>query len=108
MELIKPVAGQISDSPEVDSSNAPRIRVVATRIRGRTAIFDPTRTMMFDAVPDLGATRPHFLDRAVIVQFLSQEGRDRPGRRRRKFQKPYTTQLLPVGYLKGGRATDSE
>jgi len=34
------------------------------------AIFDATRPMLFNAIPDLGAARPDFLDRAVIVEFL--------------------------------------
>jgi len=34
------------------------------------AIFDATRPMVFNAIPDLGAARPDFLDRAVIVEFL--------------------------------------
>jgi len=34
------------------------------------AIFDATRPIVFNAIPDLGAARPDFLDRAVIVEFL--------------------------------------
>ncbi len=34
------------------------------------AIFDATRPMVFNAIPDLGAARPDFLDRALIVEFL--------------------------------------
>ncbi len=34
------------------------------------ATFDATRPMVFNAIPDLGAARPDFLDRAVIVEFL--------------------------------------
>ena len=34
------------------------------------AIFDATRPMVFNAIPDLGAARPDFLDRAVIVELL--------------------------------------
>ena len=34
------------------------------------AIFDATRPLVFNAIPDLGAARPDFLDRAVIVEFL--------------------------------------
>ena len=34
------------------------------------ALFDATRPLMFNAIPDLGAARPDFLDRAVIVEFF--------------------------------------
>jgi len=34
------------------------------------ALFDATRPMVFNAIPDLGAARPDFLDRAVIVELL--------------------------------------
>ncbi len=34
------------------------------------AIFDATRPLVFNAIPDLGAARPDFLDRAVIVELL--------------------------------------
>ncbi|MGO9454548.1 MAG: hypothetical protein ACLQDV_26405 [Candidatus Binataceae bacterium] len=34
------------------------------------AIFDATRPLVFNAIPDLGAARPDFLDRAVIIEFL--------------------------------------
>src|SRR5271155_4711655 len=37
------------------------------------AIFDATRPMMFNAIPDLGAARPDFLDRALIVEFLEMK-----------------------------------
>jgi hypothetical protein len=37
------------------------------------AIFDATRPMVFNAIPDLGAVRPDFLDRAVIVEFLDMK-----------------------------------
>src|SRR5260370_18638481 len=37
------------------------------------AIFDATRPMVFNAIPDLGAARPDFLDRAVIVAFLAMK-----------------------------------
>ncbi len=37
------------------------------------AIFDATRPMLFNAIPDLGAARPDFLDRAVIVEFLDMK-----------------------------------
>jgi hypothetical protein len=37
------------------------------------AIFDATRPMMFNAIPDLGAARPDFLDRALIVEFLDMK-----------------------------------
>ncbi|MGO9056008.1 MAG: hypothetical protein ACLQU2_01260, partial [Candidatus Binataceae bacterium] len=46
------------------------------------AIFDATRPMVFNAIPDLGAARPDFLDRAVIVEFLDL----RPERRRDEAQ----------------------
>jgi hypothetical protein len=32
------------------------------------AIFDATRPLVFNAIPDLGAARPDFLDRALIVE----------------------------------------
>jgi hypothetical protein len=35
------------------------------------AIFDATRPLIFNAIPDLGSARPDFLDRALIVEFLS-------------------------------------
>ena len=34
------------------------------------AIFDATRPLIFNAIPDLGTARPDFLDRALIVEFL--------------------------------------
>jgi len=34
------------------------------------AIFDATRPLVFNAIPELGTTRPDFLDRALIVEFL--------------------------------------
>jgi len=37
------------------------------------AIFDATRPMVFNAISDLGAARPDFLDRAVIVEFLDMK-----------------------------------
>ncbi len=46
------------------------------------AIFDATRPMVFNAIPDLGAARPDFLDRAVIVEFLDMK----PGMRRDEGQ----------------------
>ncbi|HVB81599.1 MAG TPA: hypothetical protein VNE82_16835 [Candidatus Binataceae bacterium] len=33
------------------------------------AVFDATRPLMLNAIPDLGATRPDFLDRAIIIDF---------------------------------------
>jgi hypothetical protein len=33
------------------------------------AIFDATRPLVFNAIPDLGATRPDFLDRSLIIEF---------------------------------------
>ena len=35
------------------------------------AIFDATRPLIFNAIPELGTARPDFLDRALIVEFLS-------------------------------------
>ena len=46
------------------------------------AIFDATRPMVFNAIPDLGAARPDFLDRALIVEFLDLK----PERRRDEAQ----------------------
>jgi len=37
------------------------------------AIFDATRPLVFNAIPDLGSARPHFLDRALIVEFLDMK-----------------------------------
>ena len=37
------------------------------------AIFDATRPLVFNAIPDLGAARPDFLDRALIVDFLDMK-----------------------------------
>jgi hypothetical protein len=34
------------------------------------AIFDATRPLVFNAIPDLGGARPDFLDRTLIVEFL--------------------------------------
>jgi hypothetical protein len=34
------------------------------------AIFDATRPLVFNAIPDLGAARPDFLDRTLIIEFL--------------------------------------
>jgi hypothetical protein len=36
-------------------------------------IFDATRPLVFNAIPDLGAARPDFLDRAVIIEFLDMK-----------------------------------
>ena len=33
------------------------------------AVFDATRPLVFNAIPDLGVTRPDFLDRAIIIEF---------------------------------------
>jgi hypothetical protein len=33
------------------------------------AIFDATRPLMFNAIPDLGSARPDFLDRTLIIEF---------------------------------------
>jgi hypothetical protein len=43
------------------------------------AIFDATRPLVFNAIPEVGTARPNFLDRALIVEFLSlphQQRRD--------------------------------
>src|SRR5271169_4493455 len=37
------------------------------------AVFDAIRPMVFNAIPDLGAARPDFLDRAVIIEFLDMK-----------------------------------
>jgi hypothetical protein len=42
------------------------------------AVFDATRPLVFNAIPDLGAARPDFLDRALIVELQGI----RPGVRR--------------------------
>ena len=34
------------------------------------AIFDATRPLVFNAIPDIGTARPDFLDRSLIVDFL--------------------------------------
>jgi hypothetical protein len=34
------------------------------------SVFDATRPLVFNAIPDLGSTRPDFLDRARIVELL--------------------------------------
>lgn len=34
------------------------------------AVFDATRPLVFNAIPDIGTARPDFLDRALIVDFL--------------------------------------
>jgi len=36
-------------------------------------VFDPIGPMVFNAIPDLRAARPDFLDRAVIVEFLDMK-----------------------------------
>jgi hypothetical protein len=46
------------------------------------AIFDATRPLVFNAIPDLGTARPDFLDRALIVEFRSIT----PGTRRDEAQ----------------------
>ena len=33
------------------------------------AVFDATRPLVFNAIPDLGAARPDFLDRTLIIEF---------------------------------------
>jgi len=51
------------------------------------AIFDATRPLVFNAIPDLGATRPDFLDRAVILEFLDMKPETR--RDERKFWRDF-------------------
>jgi hypothetical protein len=46
------------------------------------AIFDATRPLVFNAIPELGAARHDFLDRALIVEFRSIS----PGARRDEAQ----------------------
>jgi hypothetical protein len=46
------------------------------------AIFDATRPLVFNAIPELGTGRPDFLDRALIVEFRSIT----PGTRRDEAQ----------------------
>ncbi len=41
------------------------------------AIFDATRPLVFNAIPDLGATRPDFLDRSLIIDFRDIEPKAR-------------------------------
>jgi hypothetical protein len=52
------------------------------------AVFDATRPLVFNAIPDLGTTRPDFLDRALIVDFLDikPEMRRDEGRFWREFE----------------------
>jgi hypothetical protein len=46
------------------------------------AVFDATRPLVFNAIPDLGATRPDFLDRALIIDFHDVEPQARRDERR--------------------------
>jgi hypothetical protein len=41
------------------------------------ATFDAIRPLVFNAIPDLGAARPDFLDRALIVEFNNIESEQR-------------------------------
>jgi hypothetical protein len=52
------------------------------------AIFDATRPLVLNAIPDLGTARPDFLDRALIVEFLDikPEMRRDEGRFWREFE----------------------
>jgi hypothetical protein len=52
------------------------------------AVFDATRPLVFNAIPDLGTARPDFLDRALIVDFLDikPEMRRDEGRFWREFE----------------------
>jgi hypothetical protein len=51
------------------------------------AVFDAIRPLVFNAIPDLGATRPDFIDRALVVEFLDikAEMRRDEGRLWREF-----------------------
>jgi hypothetical protein len=40
-------------------------------------VFDATRPLVFNAIPDFGAARPDFLDRALIVEFNDIEPEQR-------------------------------
>jgi len=46
------------------------------------AVFDAARPLVFNAIPDLGATRPDFLDRSLIIEFHDIK----PERRREEKQ----------------------
>lgn len=46
------------------------------------AVFDATRPLVFNAIPNLGTARPDFLDRALIIEFLEMK----PARRRNEGQ----------------------
>ncbi len=46
------------------------------------AIFDATRPLVFNAIPELGTARPDFLDRALIIEFRGMS----PGTRRDEAQ----------------------
>jgi hypothetical protein len=52
------------------------------------AVFDATRPLVFNAIPDLGTARPDFLDRALVVDFLDikPEMRCDEGRFWREFE----------------------
>jgi hypothetical protein len=52
------------------------------------AVFDATRPLVLNAIPDLGSARPDFLDRAIIVEFLGikPEVRRDQGRFWREFE----------------------
>ena len=52
------------------------------------AVFDATRPLVFNAIPDLGTARPDFLDRGLIVDFLDikPEIRRDEGRFWRQFE----------------------
>jgi len=52
------------------------------------AVFDATRPLVFNAIPDLGTARPDFLDRALIVDFLDIKPEMRRDERRfwREFE----------------------
>jgi hypothetical protein len=41
------------------------------------AVFDATRPLVFNAIPDLGASRSDFLDRALIIEFQDIKPRAR-------------------------------
>ena len=52
------------------------------------AVFDATRPLVFNAIPDLGATRPDFLDRSLIIDFHDIKPRARRDERQfwREFE----------------------
>ncbi len=59
------------------------------------AVFDATRPLIFNAIPDLGAARPDFLDRALIVEFNDIK----PEQRRDERQFWYEFEVARSGIL---------